>query len=107
MEKMVNFRPKPLSNPFGKISFSRLFELLDFFSLERQFLVLEHRKTHFPGLYCLKEKDEKLPILDKNHGLTLLKNLNFSTFSTFCFCSQERRFVVFRISFNTMGQGFS
>ena len=33
------------------------FDFLNFFfySLERRFLVLEYRKTHFPGLYCLKK----------------------------------------------------
>ena len=52
-----------------------------FYSLERRFLVLEYRKTHFPGLYCLKKKScKKSPFLDQNHGLTPLKNLNFSTF---------------------------
>ena len=59
MENMVNFLPNLLSNPFGKILFFRLLELLVFFSPERRLFVLEYRITHFPGLYCLKEKDGK------------------------------------------------
>ena len=27
-----------------------------FYSLKRRFLVLEYRKTHFPGLFCLKKR---------------------------------------------------
>ena len=38
------------------------------------------------------KKMEKWPILDQDHGLTPLENLKFSTFSTFCFYSPERRF---------------
>ena len=66
-----------------------------FYSLERCFVVLEYRKRLFPGLYCFKkEKLEKWPLLDKKHGLTLSKNVNFLTFWTFCFYSLERCFLV-------------
>ena len=34
-----------------------------FFSLEKRFFVLQYRKRHFPGLYCLKKKSGKLAIL--------------------------------------------
>ena len=37
---------------------------------------------------------EKWPILDQNHGLTLCKNLNFSTFWNCCFYGLERRYFV-------------
>ena len=40
----------------------------------------------------LKKKLEKLPLLDQNHGLTPLQNVNFSTIWTACFYSLERRF---------------
>ena len=33
-----------------------------FYSLERRFFVLEYRKTHFPGLYCLKRTVGKMVI---------------------------------------------
>ena len=36
---------------------------------------------------------EKSTFLDQNHKLTLWKNVNFSTFSTSCFYSLERRFL--------------
>ena len=52
--------PKPWVNSFGKMSIFRLVELLFFYSLERRFLVLEYRKRHFPGLYCLKKKVGKM-----------------------------------------------
>ena len=59
---MAIFGPKPWVNPFGKMSIFRLFELLFFFSLERRFFVLEYRKGHFPGFYCLQQKDGKMAI---------------------------------------------
>ena len=43
-----------------KSQFFPLFELAFFFSLERRFFVVQYRKTHFPGLYCLKTKDGKM-----------------------------------------------
>ena len=57
-------------------------------------MLLEYRKTHFPGLYCLKKKVGKWPLLDQKYGLTLWKNLNFLTFLTFRFYSLERCFLV-------------
>ena len=56
-----------------------------FYSLERRLFVLEYRKRHFPGLYCLKKKFEKWPFLFQNHELTPW---------TSCFCSLESRFFV-------------
>ena len=51
---MAMFGPKPWVNPFGKCQFQDFLILL-FDSLERRFSVLEYRKRHFPGLYCLKK----------------------------------------------------
>ena len=56
---MTIFGPKPWANPFGKISIFRLFKLLVFFNLQRLFFVLQYRKRHFPGHYCLKKKSLK------------------------------------------------
>ena len=75
---MAIFGPKPRVNPFGKISIFPFMELGFFYSLERRFFVLEYRKTHFPGLYCLKEKDGKWAIFDQNNGLTPLEKSQFS-----------------------------
>ena len=62
---MAIFGPKPLVNPFGKISIIRLFEYNFFYSLERSFFVVKYRKRHFPGLYCLKKKFAKMAILGR------------------------------------------
>ena len=52
---MAIFGPKPSANRLEKCQF---FDFLNFrfYSLERCFLVLQYRKTHFPGMYCLKKK---------------------------------------------------
>ena len=66
-----------------------------FYSLERFFFVLEYRKRHFPGLYCLKKNFGKMAIFGPNTmGYPLLKNVNFSTFWTFFFYRPERRFSI-------------
>ena len=92
---MAIFGPKWWVNPFGKMSNFRLFETSCFYSLEKRFFVLEYRKRHFPGLYCLKKKKlEKWPFLDQNHGLNPLEKGEFSTVWTSCFYSVETRFFV-------------
>ena len=58
--KMSIFRSKPWINPFEKIPIFGLFGTSFFYSLERRFLVVEYRNRHFPMLYCLKKKVEKL-----------------------------------------------
>ena len=60
--KMAIFGPKPWVNSVGKMSIFRLFLTCCFYSLERLFLFLEYHKRHFPGLYCLKKKGEKMAI---------------------------------------------
>ena len=59
---MAIFGQKPWVNPFGKMSIFRLFSNCCFDSLESLFLSLEYHKRHFPGLYCLKKKVEKMAI---------------------------------------------
>ena len=59
---MAIFGLKPWVNPFGKMSFFRLFELLVFIGQKGVFFGLEYRKRHFPGLYCLKKKVGKMAI---------------------------------------------
>ena len=56
---MVIFGPKPRVDPFGK---KLIFDCLNFFfySLKRRFFVLQYRKSHFPGLYCVKRKFGKI-----------------------------------------------
>ena len=68
---------------FGQIF--RLFEPLVFITQKGVFFVVDCRKTHFPGLFCLKEKLERWLFLDQNHELPLWKHLNFSSFLFPCF----------------------
>ena len=77
---MANFGPKPWKN----VNIST-FSTSSFYSLEKRFLVLEYRKTPFPGLYCLKNKIKKWAILDQNHRLTPLEKSQFLDFVTFLF----------------------
>ena len=93
MEKMANFEPNHGLTPFKKCQF---FDFLNFFfcSLEKGFFVLEYHKTHFPGLYHLKKKVEKQPILDQNHGLTPLGKWPFFDFLNFLFL-QPRKAIFF------------
>ena len=59
---MAIFGPKPWVNPLAKMSIFRLFWTTCFYSVERRFFVLEYHKRHFPSLYCLKKKVEKMAI---------------------------------------------
>ena len=60
---MATFGPKPSVNPLQK---SQIFDFLKILFLQSRktffFLVLEYRKTHFPGLYCPKKKVGKIAI---------------------------------------------
>ena len=71
------------------------YQFFDFLNFEfllptKAFFVLEHHKRHFPGLYCLEKKLEKIAIFEPKPW----ENVNFSTFSTSCFYSLEKRFFV-------------
>ena len=57
--KRAIFGPKTWVNPFKKNVNFLTFRTSCFYSLERRFSVLEYRKRHFPGLYCLKNKSWK------------------------------------------------
>ena len=59
---MAIFGPKPWVNQLGKMSIFRLFEFFFLYSLDRRLFVVEYRKRHFPGLYCLKKKNGKMAI---------------------------------------------
>ena len=53
---MSNFGPKPWTDPFGKISILRPFELLVFVAQKGVLFFLQYLTTHCPGLYCLRIK---------------------------------------------------
>ena len=81
---MAIFGPKPWVNPFGKVSIFGLFEVLFFKSLERGFFVLEYRKRHFAGVYCLKLKVGKMAIFGPKPWVNpLLKMSIFRLFELF------------------------
>ena len=44
-----------MGNPLGKCQFFEFWNSC-FYSEEKRFFVIEYRKRHFPGLYCLKKK---------------------------------------------------
>ena len=83
---MASFRPKLWVNPSGKMSVFRLFELFDSIGYKDVFFDVENHKRHFPGRYSLKKKKcDKRPLLDQNHGLTLLEKCQFFDFLNFLF----------------------
>ena len=84
---------KPWVNPFGKCQFST-FWTSSFYSLERRFIALGYRKRHFPGLYRLKKKVEKMAIFGPKPWVNPLVKISISTFWTSSFYSLERRFFV-------------
>ena len=59
-----------------------------------RFFVLEYHETHFTYLYCLKKSGKNDQFLSKTMGEPLWKNVNFSTFSTYCFYVLEKRCFV-------------
>ena len=76
--------------PFWQnVNFSTLWTFC-FYSLERRFFALEYRKTHFPGLYCIKKKLEKWPFFYQNHWVTPVEKCQFFDFLNFLFFSLER-----------------
>ena len=65
-----------------------------FYCLDRRFFVLEYRKTHFPGLYCVKQQVGKMANVDQNHGLTPLEKCQIFKFLNFLFLLPTMRFFV-------------
>ena len=82
---MVIFGPKQCVNPFGKMSIFGVFDLLVLIAQKGVFFVIEYRKRHFFGLYCLKKKLEKWAFWDQNHGLTPLEKCQVFDFLNFLF----------------------
>ena len=73
---MVILGPKPWVNPFRKMSNFDFLNFL-FFGLERRFFVLEYRKRHFPGLYCLKQKVGKMAIFGSKPWVNPFGKMSF------------------------------
>ena len=87
MEKTATFGPKPWTKPFRKTSIFGLFELLDFFRVEKRFPVLEY--------ISYNKKMEEMTNLNQSHGLTPLEKSQFSQCLNFLiFFSLGRRCFV-------------
>ena len=75
--------------PLENVNFSTIWTSF-FYSLEKRFSVLEYRKRHFPGLYCLKKEVGKMAFF----WTKTMEKCQISTFWTSCFYSLERSFFV-------------
>ena len=82
---MANFGPKPWTNPFVKIPFFRLLELLVFIAQKGVFSFQNIIKQIFLPHIAKNKKVEKWLILDQNHGLTPLEKCHFFEFLNFLF----------------------
>ena len=81
---------KPWVNPFGKMSILRFFDLVVFFGIERRFFVLEYRKRHFPGFYCLQQKDGKTVIFGQKPWVNPFGKMSiFRLFQLLVFLAQK------------------
>ena len=79
---------KPWVNPFGKMSISLTFCTSRFYSLIRRFFILEYRKRHSPGLYCLKKKVGKMAIVGHRPWVNPFRKMwIFWLFALFVFIS--------------------
>ena len=68
--------------PLEKCYFS-VFWTFCFYSVERNFFVLEYRKRHFPGLNCLKRKVGKMAIFGPKPWVNPLGKCQFFDFLDF------------------------
>ena len=92
---MAIFGPKLWVNPFGKMSIFRLFKLLVFIAQKGVFWFQNIVKDFFLAYIALKKnRFEKWPFLDQNHGLTLWKNVSFFDFLNFSFLQPRKVFFV-------------
>ena len=83
---MAIFGPKPCVDPLEKNGNFSSFLTSCFYSLERRFFVLEYRKRHFPGLYCLKKKKNgKMTIFGPKLWVNRFEKMQFFYFSKFLF----------------------
>ena len=96
--KMASFGRKPWVNPFGKMSISRLFQLVVFIALKGVFSFQNILKGIFLSYIAEKKKLEKWPFLDQNNGLTPLEKCQFFDFLNFLFLQPRKAFFRFRIS---------
>ena len=76
--------------PLGKNINSPTFRTFSFYSLENRFFVLEYRKRHFPGLYCLKRKVGKIAVFKPKPWVNPFGRMSiFRLFELFVFIAQK------------------
>ena len=96
--KMAILGPKPWINPFGKMSFFRILELLVFITQKGVFSIQIIEKVIFLTYTAEKKMLEKWPYLDQNHGLTFLEKSQFFDFLNFLFLQPRKAFFLSIIS---------
>ena len=75
-----------MGNPFEKMSIFGLFEVFVFFWPRKAiFIVLEHRKRPFPGLYCLKKEVRKMAFLGPKPWVNLFGKMSIFRILNFFF----------------------
>ena len=91
---MANFGPKPWSNPFENISIISFFLHLVFRAYKGVFLLQNIIKHIFLTQTAFKNKREKWPGLDQNHGLTPLEKSQSFDFINFLFLLPRKAFFL-------------
>ena len=95
---MAILGPKPWINPFGKMSFFRILELLVFITQKGVFSIQIIEKVIFLTYTAEKKMSQKWPYLDQNHGLTFLEKCQFFDFLNLRFLQPRKAFFVSIIS---------
>ena len=96
--KMAIFGPKSWVNPFGKMSISRLFELVFFVAKKGVFSLYNIIKDIFLAYIAQKEKLEEWPFFNQKHGLNPLEKCQFFDCLNFLFLQPRKVFFPSRIS---------
>ena len=90
---MTIFGPKAWVNPFGKMSIFRLFEFFVFIAQKGVYSFQNIVKDLLQAYIAYKEKWEKWPFLNQNHGLILWEKMSiFRLFELFFFIAQKSVF---------------
>ena len=100
--KNGHFWTKTMGQPLWKnVNFST-FSTSCCYSLERRFFVLQYRKRHLPGLYCMKKQSWKNGhFWTKTMGSPRWKKCQFFAFFNFLFLYPKKAFFRCRISWKT------
>ena len=93
---MTIFGPKAWVNPFGKMSIFRLFEFFVFIAQKGVYSFQNIVKEIFLAYIAYKEKWEKWPFLNQNHGLILWEKMSIFRLFELFFYSLEKRFFVLK-----------